>query len=129
MLPAADVDFQTMGDVDLNHLPPEVYRAIYHPDTNMIPPQRLYFDPDIIGRRALYRHSRLVICTGLCTEIVGKGFCADAFDISCVRGFVEKLYFDPDIVGKGALYRDCTVISSYRLFFDPDITGDFVQRL
>ena len=51
MLPVADVDFQTMGDVDLNHLPPEVYQAIYHPDTNMIPAQKLYFDPDIIGKR------------------------------------------------------------------------------
>ena len=51
MLPVADVDFQTMSDVDLNHLPPEVYQAIYHPDTNMIPAQKLYFDPDIIGKR------------------------------------------------------------------------------
>ncbi|KAK7489874.1 hypothetical protein BaRGS_00018896, partial [Batillaria attramentaria] len=42
MLPAADVDFQRMDS-----LPPEVYSAIYNPG-NMIPPQKLYFDPDII---------------------------------------------------------------------------------
>jgi hypothetical protein len=47
-LPAADVDFQTMSDVDMTRLPPEVYNAIYRPD--MIPPQKLYLDPDIIGK-------------------------------------------------------------------------------
>ena len=47
MLPDADVDFHVMEDVDMTRLPPEVYNAIYRPD--VIPQQKLYFDPDIIG--------------------------------------------------------------------------------
>ena len=50
MLPAADVDFHTLSDVSLDQLPSDVYQAIYRPDAHSIPPRKLYFDPDIIGR-------------------------------------------------------------------------------
>ncbi|KAK7097654.1 hypothetical protein V1264_004600 [Littorina saxatilis] len=50
MMPAADVDFRRMSEEDLNRLPPDVYSAIYQQQdpAGIIPPQKLYLDPDII---------------------------------------------------------------------------------
>lgn len=48
-LPAADVDFQQMGDGDSQTLPTELYDAAYN-TANILPSQKFYFDPDIIGK-------------------------------------------------------------------------------
>ncbi|XP_025087931.1 uncharacterized protein LOC112560341 isoform X3 [Pomacea canaliculata] len=51
-LPAADVDFQQMGDGDSQTLPTELYDAAYN-TANILPSQKFYFDPDIIDLTVL----------------------------------------------------------------------------
>ncbi|XP_076446709.1 uncharacterized protein LOC143284028 isoform X2 [Babylonia areolata] len=46
VVPTADVDFHNLDEG--HSVPSDLYTAIYSPDVNMIPRQRLYIDPDII---------------------------------------------------------------------------------
>nr|KAG5701798.1 hypothetical protein BaRGS_000788 [Batillaria attramentaria] len=89
MLPAADVDFQRMDS-----LPPEVYSAIYNPG-NMIPPQKLYFDPDIIDFTGpAFGHHGNTGASHRLERSASTGHCPDFFDTD-IDSIIAQYYVPP----------------------------------